>query len=225
MPSLPDYANVLKVRFLFTVGGDANVATTWHFKYTGTAPTDATCSAIATTIAAAAVTRLGASLNVNNTFQGASVQDLTSGSAGFGEHLAAVDGSRSGEPVPAATCVLLHQPIARRYRGGKSRTYWPLLGASDLTNPSAWDGSVIATTQAELIDLQSDIQSIVDAGCTIGEQVSISYYSGFTAVTNPITGRTRDVPNVRSAAIAPDAILSLACSGAPATQRRRAQQT
>jgi hypothetical protein len=221
MPALPPYPNVLKVRTLWTVGADSDVGTTLHFKYTGTAPSDATCTTLATSIYTAADTNLAALVNTANTLDGVQVQDLSSATAGFGEHLTVSDGSRAGEPLPAQTCLLYSSAIARRYRGGKPRTYWCFGSASDVLNPSAWDSSFVSAAQGGLDAYIAAISALSSGGTILGEQVSISYYSGFTAVTNPITGRTRDVPTVRSVAIAPDPVLSNVARGTPATQRRR----
>jgi hypothetical protein len=221
MPALPDYPNVLKVRTLFEVGTDATVATTWHFAYTGTAPSNATCTTIAADILAGAVTHLLPAMSGSVNLLGVQVQDLTSATAGFGESLGTHSGTRSGSPLPGSTCVLINQPIDRRYRGGKPRTYWPFGSGADLTDPQAWASAAISDF-IDAIQLYLDvILALVVSGTTISDWVSISYYSGFTAVLNPITGRTRDVPKVRSAAIAPDVINTFTVNPKPGSQRRR----
>lgn len=221
MPALPAYPNVLKVRTLWLVGADSDIGTTLHFKYSGTAPSDAVCTSIATDIYGEAVSALAPLLNTANNLTGVQVQDLSSSTAGFGEHLTGSDGSRSGEPLPAQTCLLYSSAIARRYRGGKPRTYWPFGSASDVLNPSAWQSAFVSAAQSGLDAYVAFIAALSVSGTILGAQVSISYYEGFTPVTNPVTGRTRDVPTVRSSAIAPDVVLSNIARATPATQRRR----
>jgi hypothetical protein len=221
MPALPDYPNVLKVVHRFQSGADADVACSWHFGYTGTAPSNSTCDAIAAAVLAGAVTNFLPVMSDDVQLTGVTVQDLTSATAGAGESLGAHTGTRSGGPLPAAACVLINQPIARRYRGGKPRTYWPFGAAGDVASTQDWvSGSLTDFTAA--IQLQLDvILAIVESGTTISDWVSISYYEGFTAVLNPITGRTRDVPKVRTAAIAPDVINTFLVNPKVASQRRR----
>lgn len=224
MPALPDYPNVLKVRTLFTIGSDTDVSVTQHFLYSGTAPTDVVCSSLANDFRVVAATELPPVLSNENTLNGVTVQDLTSATAGYGESLTVTDGSETGAPLPAATCVLASAAIARRYRGGKPRNYWPLGTATDLLNPSAWVGASVTAFDVAIANYINGIVGESDSGTTIGAWVSISYYEGFTSILNPVTGRTRDVPKVRLVAIAPDEILSMAISPRPATQRRRSQQ-
>ena len=88
MPPLPDYPHVLKIRTLFLVGADLNVSTTVHFTYSGTAPTDAVCTTIAGDIYTAAVADLVSLIGDENQLHGVQVQDLTSPTSGFGEHIA-----------------------------------------------------------------------------------------------------------------------------------------
>lgn len=221
MPTLPDYPNVLRVRTLFDLGTDDSVATTWHFAYTGSAPSNATCATIAAAILAGAVSHLLSSMTSSCSLTGVQVMDLTSPTAGEGESLGTHAGTRSGGPLSAATCMLLNQPFARRYRGGKSRTYWPFGGTDDLTDPQHWEAGAI-TDFTDSIQLYLDvILAIVESGTTISEWVSISYYSGFNTVGPDLEGRYRYPPKVRSVAIAPDIISTFTVNPKPGTQRRR----
>lgn len=224
MPALPDYPEVLKIRTGFTIGSDTSVSVTQHFVYSGTAPSDTVCTTLAGDILSFADTALPSVLSSENTCDYVSVQDLTTATAGYGEQIGAFPGTETGAPLPAATCVLASAHIARRYRGGKPRNYWPLGTSSDLLNPSAWTTTAVTAFDTQIAAYINSIVGHSAAGTTIGAWVSISYYEGFTAVTNPITGRTRDIPTVRSVAIAPDTVLSMAISPRPATQRRRSQQ-
>jgi len=224
VPTLPDYPEVLKIRTGFTIGADASVSVTQHFVYSGTAPTDTVCTTLSDDILGFALSALPSVLSTENTIDYVSVQDLTTSTAGYGETVQVTAGTETGAPLPAATCVLASAHIARRYRGGKPRNYWPLGTATDLLNPSAWDTGSVTNFDTQIAAYINAIVGHSAAGTTIGAWVSISYYEGFTAVTNPITGRTRDIPTVRSVAIAPDTVLSMAISPRPATQRRRSQQ-
>jgi hypothetical protein len=221
VPPLPNYPNVLKLELLWNVGADVNVQSRLHFTYSGTAPSNAVCATIASDAYAFAVTDLIPLLGTDNSLEGVSVQDLTTPLSGFGEHLADTAGTRSGEPLPGGTAVLMNIRIPRRYRGGKPRVYWPLGTAADLATPNAWVSGSIAAFLAGCAGFIDGVLTIVESGTTIVTMCSISYYEGFTAVVNPITGRTRDVPKVRTAAIAPDLFDGVAINPRPASQRRR----
>lgn len=221
MPPLPAQPNVLQVKHLFSVGSDLSVSSRLFYVYSGTAPSDATCVAIAGLIYTSVVTNLIPLMCSDNAAIGVSVQDLSSSVGGFGEHVANTAGTRTGIPLPASTCVLMNISIARRYRGGKPRVYWPLGVASDLVSPNQWASTPIASFHSGTSQVIDDTLAISTAGLTMQNMVNISYYQGFTAVLNPITGRTRDVPKVRTAAITPDAFIGTAISAKPGNQRRR----
>lgn len=221
MPPLPAQPNVLQVKHLFSVGSDLSVSARLFYTYSGTAPNDASCVAIASLIYTSVVANLIPLMCSDNAATGVSVQDLSTSTSGFGEHVANTAGTRSGLPLPASTAVLMNIAIARRYRGGKPRVYWPLGVASDLVSPNQWASTPLASFHTGTSQLEDDTIAISSGGTTIETLVNISYYHGFTAVTNPITGRTRDVPNVRSVAIPPDPFLGSSISAKPGNQRRR----
>jgi hypothetical protein len=51
--------------------------------------------------------------------------------------------------------------------------------------------------------------------------VSVSYYEGFTSVTNPITGRTKDVSKLRTGGPVVDVVSAIIVANGPKSQRRR----
>lgn len=221
MPALPDHPNVFAVRHFFEVGDDLNVACRLHYRWSGTAPSNAVCVTFATAIHASMVTNLVPLMAATNSVHAVSVTDLTSPTGAFGEYFHTDNGTSGGSPLDAATAVLFNMHIARRYRGGKPRTYWPLGVAGDLVNPTLWEATSVTAFQTALDQLVDDTIALSSSGTVMGTLCSVSDYHGFTPVTNPITGRTRDVPTVRSVAIAPDDFTALAVNPRPASQRRR----
>jgi len=223
MPPLPPYPGVLRVTTPFAISSDVSVGTTLHFAYTGTPPSDATCVTLANDIEALGVTNLVPLLQADTSLLGAIVLDLSSSTGGTGQNNTHTGGTRGTALLSAATCALQSMKIARRYRGGKPRAYWPFGEATDLSSPQAWSGAAITAFTNGLSTYITDISALSVGGTILGGLVNISYYSGFTTVLNPVTGRTRDVPKVRAVAIAPDPILSWEISPNIATQRRRSQ--
>ena len=221
MPALVDYPNVLKIRFHFVVGVDTNVVTAVHFTYTGTAPSNATCVAMATAIMGYFVTTCTNLMSDGVSITAVSVQDLTSPTAGFGEFFQTTVGTRGTDVLPAGVAALQNFPILRRYRGGKPRVYWPFGAAHDLLTASQWNNTFISNFDAGTGGLYVGITSSGSGGTVISTLVSISYYEGFTSVQNPITLRWRNVPKPRTVAIAPDVIQSIPLNPKPGSQRRR----
>ena len=221
MPALPAYANVLKISHLFDVGTDANALVNWHMTYSGTPPSDSVCNTLAADIEGHAHTRLVPLFPSVISLAGIKVQDLSSDTAGQGENFGVYPGTRSGSFLGAAVCMLVNMPIGRRYRGGKPRSYWPFGVEGDLDSPQLWSSAFKSTVAGALESYLGDLETVSESGTVLSTLVSVSYYNGFTAVTNPITGRTRDVPKVRTAAITPDIITGLVPSSKVASQRRR----
>lgn len=222
MPPLIDQPGVLKFEHLFSVGADLDVSTRIYWTYTGTAPTDAVCADIASAARSAWNNAWLGHLSASRATLGCTVRDLTSPASGYGESLITTDGGASAEDLAASTCLLVNYAIARRYRGGKPRSYWPVMIAADLSSPQEWDAGTLGTMTTEWqTDYLDALAGSSYSGTTLGVQVSISYYEGFTAVENPITGRYKNVSKPRLVAIAPDVVQAFTLNANPGTQRRR----
>ncbi len=221
MPALPDVPGVLRYDLFYQVGSDLQARSRLFFSYTGGPPSNGDCTTLATTAAVDAGINLAVYMNVEDDILGAEVTDLTTPTSGRGSHFATVAGSVADPPLAASACVLVNYTIGRRYRGGKPRTYFRLGAASDLQTPQTWKSTSTTNWLAAINAWINNIKASSAGTTAISQHVSVSYYSGFTAVTNPITGRTRDVPKVRSVAIAPDVVLSNAINPKVASQRRR----
>lgn len=221
MPALPDVPNVLKVRFLHTLPDGSPAQVVWHMAYTGGPPSDADCTSLAGSFYSSYSTAAVGVMTGDTVLAGIDVTDLSSATAGAGTHVGTVIGTYPGVATPAQAAVLCSMPIARRYRGGKPRSYWPWLGVNALTPEGQWSTTAIASCQSAVTTFQAEMIGQSAGTTVISGHVSVSYYLGFTSVLNPVTGRTKDVPKVRTGAIPVDPILSLACQTNPATQRRR----
>src|SRR5579863_1766486 len=167
MPPLPSVPNVVKITHLFDVGTDTQATTRWHMAYTGAPPTNANCTAFAVAAMAAAATGFPPLLDTDSSLRGVEVLDLSSPSGGSGVSLAGHAGTRTGEYLSGGTAVLCHQPIARRYRGGKPRTYWPFLTGADVATRQAWvSGSVVAVAGA-LETYLAALEGLVEGSTTL----------------------------------------------------------
>ncbi|MFZ0169912.1 MAG: hypothetical protein WAL64_10950 [Candidatus Dormiibacterota bacterium] len=219
MPPLPDVPNVLRVDWQWSVGSDTTITTKNFFSYSGSAPTSASCVTMAADIYALQAVD-DSQWGSDVTLIGCKVTDLSSHSGGVGEHAQSTVGGRSGIPLPASACVLVNYQIARRYRGGKPRSYFPWFTSEDIVTAQTWDSSVITAVDSALSAFFAGVAGISVGGCTITQHVNVSYYNGFTARENMGTGRWKNVPNLRATPLV-DPILSFAASLRIANQRRR----
>src|ERR1700688_1626092 len=125
MPTPPLVPGVLRVIWKQTVGADVDVVTRLYFSYTGTAPSDATCLLLAEQFWLAWSNDLAPLAATAVVLESVDVIDLTSDTSGSAVYAASVAGTRSGGVLPGGVAPLVNYNIARRYRGGKPRSYWP----------------------------------------------------------------------------------------------------
>lgn len=218
MPALPAVPNVLRADVNWTISSDTNAMTRLFFSYAGAAPNSAACQAFALTIGDAFQTYTEY-IDVDTTLVGATVTDLSSDTGSTGTHDLNTGGTRAG-PISGASAVLVNYQIDRRYRGGKPRSYLPWGAAGDIGNRQTWAAVFISEVNTALADVFAHIIGATSGGTTIQQHVNVSYYHGFTVVTNPISGRARNVPTLRSSPRV-DTIVSFAVSTRIANQRRR----
>lgn len=221
MPPLPNQPNVLREDFLFQVGEDTNALCRLHQLWSGVTPTAATLNAVAHDIGVLFSANLDILMGIENKLTSVVVTDLTTPTSAVGLDATLRPGTNGGGRLPGEVAMMMNEHILRRYRGGKPRVYWPFGTQADLTDEQLWNPGILASNLTAMNAFLSGCHAISESGTLLGFNVSISYYSGFTAVVNPITGRTRDVPKVRAVAIPPDVVQSISWHPRPASQRRR----
>lgn len=224
MPQLPPVPAVVNVVLLYSYGGDATVVNRLHYKYSGTPPQVADLNTAATVIFNSWTAQLEALAHPTVTLHQVTVTDLTSPSSAQGLHAGGTAGTRTGGQLPASTSVLVNYKLTRRYRGGKPRTYWPLGSDTDLNTPQLWTLAAVNAFQAGVDAFNTSVLTVTWAGGALSSPVNVSYYSGFTAAVDPITGRTRDVPKLRPTPLV-DTITQRVVNSRLGTQRRRVTST
>lgn len=198
MATLPDAAGVIRVDCKLFIGIDANCLTRFFVHYDGTAPSASDLTAYATSIRSAYNTNLKSLTFSSNQLTQVTCTDLSTVSGAVGVDSTAVTGTRAGTQVPASACVVISYKIARRFRGGHARGYWPFGVAGDLSGEQNW-GSTLTTAVKTGID--AFFTAVLAAGWSGAgslTHVNVSYYHGSHVVTNPVTGRARNVPDLRA---------------------------
>jgi hypothetical protein len=192
-----------------------------HIAYTGTAPNDATCATLAQALwvifGAEFCTYAGSDVSLTSV----TLTDLTSPTSGQGDHIATTVGVLAGTMIGADVCMLASMRIARRYRGGKPRSYLPLGTTNVLQTAQTWAATFVSNVQLALDATRADIAVTVASGTTLTTLVNVSYYQGFTVVTNPVTGRARNVPKLRVGGPVVDVVTNWVAESRLASQRRR----
>ena len=224
MPPLANQPNVLRLDMFWQIGIELDGLTRSHWLYSGTAPTNANCISFATGALAAVVGQMIPYVASENAILGCVVTDLTTPSSGTGGDFATTPGSRAGAPLPAEVAFLLNKHIARRYRGGKPRSYLPYGTDADVLHPDHWEAAALANfTSSWATGFVPVFKALTFGGCIITEEVSISQYAGFNTTGPDTQGRFKYPPKPRAVAIAPDAITSYSGNPKMGSQRRRQQ--
>ena len=191
--------------------------------YSGSPPSAAATQALATDIGEAAAAHLASVLSETYSITFGELEDLSSDTGNSAITDIAAAGTRSGTANDVALCVLLNHSIGRRYRGGHPKTFWPWGVEGDLLNNNAWESASITAFDAAWVAFLAAIVGASSGGVTITGLVNVSFYSGFTAVMSPTTGRYRNIPKLRANPVI-DPIVNTAVNAIPSTQRRREQR-
>ena len=225
MPALPAVPQVIKIRWLHTIGSNVNLGCHQYWHYAGAAPTGADMTALATAAFNAWVTNLAPVAGNWVTLTETITEDLTSSTTPIGTQTGSHAGGLSGAPLTAETAVLANYVIARRYRGGKPRTYWPLGEPSQLTTAERWSGAAVTAFGTALAALDTALLAVTfSGGGALNYQANVSYYDGFVSFQNPVTLRWKNAPKPRTTPVV-DQITSTVVNPIPGSQRRRMRAT
>jgi len=203
-------------------GGDTNCEVRNFFQYVG-ALSQADAQTWVNAIAAAWVARMMAILSSTLTLTSTELTDLTSASSAQAISGTSGVGADGNPSLSASAAMVIRLKIARRYRGGHPRLYLPGLPQGNLQTDQTWTAAGMTQKLNAFNLFISDSLTAVPVAAAPATEVSVSYFSGFTAVTNPVTHRARNVPNVRTPPLI-DAVLSHSINPHVGSQRRRNQQ-
>lgn len=220
MPALPAVPNVARVEIQFNDEGDALIQSRLYWRYSGGPPSGADATSLANQIYAGAAAEFAPLLETTKTLIGVRFTDLSSASGADATHAANTPGTRSGNRLPASTCTLAVHIIGRRYRGGKPRTYWPFGTDSDLATAQAWTTGFSSALGGAWLGFFTAMNGYTAGSTALTAEVAVSYYHGFTVVTNPITGRAKNVSTLRAAPVV-DTVTTTLWPTKLASQRRR----
>ena len=220
MPALPDAAGVIRTALSGTFVGGGVWLTRHYIHYSGTAPTNAQLATFDASVSTAYNTSLKPLANSTVTLTQIASADLTSSTGAVDTTGASIVGTRAGSNFPASTSLVASYTIARRYRGGHPRAYFPFGSDSDVLSETQWNPSFITTCNTNIAAYFTSLLAAGWSGAGTLTHCNVSYYNGFTVVINPITGRARNVPTLRVSPTV-DTVTAVACKQSIGTQRRR----
>lgn len=220
MAVLPNVPGTLRVAMHFTVGGKPNCISRFFISYSGTAPTTADLNTFATAVRAAFNTNLKSLCVASVVLTSVEVTDLTTLSSAQGEDVTNVAGTRAGGGNVGSAALVISYDVSRRYRGGHARGYWPFGGASDVQTQQTWLAALQTAAQTGFAAFMTAVKAAGWTGAGTLGHVVVSYYQGSHVVTNPVTGRARNVPDLRASPLVSNINANLVRIGI-GSQRRR----
>lgn len=220
MPALPSVPGVLKCQLNFLVGSDPSALCRFFIHYSGTAPVSTDAAAFATILRTSWASQMSPFMVPPNALTSTFVEDLSSASGAIGTDSTTVVGTDAGSPTPAQSALMIGFQIARRYRGGKPKIFLPIGDSANINTNGTWKAALLALVTPAWAQFMTDVKAGGWTGAGTLTHVNVSYYQGFTVVTNPVTHRARNVPTLRGAPVV-DTVTGYATEATIANQRRR----
>lgn len=221
-PPLPE-SPTMRVRLDYTQVDGYLAGSRFYLGYAGSPPTPGNCTTLATDIAAAWNTHLGAVVSLYWALTEVDVLDITTNSGASGQADVDYDGSDSGDSLPSQCAMNVEFDIARRYRGGKPRMFLPGGQVGNTLDGGHWSDSWVSTVTAAVAAFFAEIEALSIGAVGALNHQNLSYYEGFTNVTNS-SGRTRAAPKYRATALV-DNIEGYAAKALMGSQKRRRNAT
>lgn len=185
MPPLPPLANTLKVGMSWHVDLNLTAESIIHFQYSGGPPTTSDCQALAADFQASAVTNLKSLMASDNLIGPYTVLDIGSSTGAEGSGGSATAGTLASAPNVASACVVMQHAIARRYRGGKPRSYAPFGDSSKTASTGTWTSAFLALCVTGWSNFITTCLAATSGGTSITQYGSVSYFTGKALRSTP----------------------------------------
>jgi hypothetical protein len=217
-PPLPA-SPCLRVRMDYTQADASLAGSRFFLSYAGAAPTPGNCATIASDISAAWGTHLGPNISTEFALTEVDVLDIATDAGASGQWTGSVDGSLGETQLPAMCAVNVEFNIARRYRGGKPRMFLPPPNSSQMLDAGHWTSAYVTDVNTGIAAFMAEIEALSVGAVGTLAHVNLSYYKGFTNITNS-SGRERAVPTYRATALV-DTIEGYSTKAEIGSQKRR----
>jgi len=221
-PPLPA-SPCLRVRLDYTNTDTFLAGSRFFLSYAGAAPTGGNCATIASDIAGYWATDLAGLVNADWSLTEVDVLDIASDTGASGQWHGNNAGTLSGNNLPSQSAINVEYDISRRYRGGKPRMFLPAPTSGQLLDVGHYSSTFIGDVNTGVAAFFAAIAALSVGAVGALAHVNLSYYKGFTNITNS-SGRERAVPTYRSSALL-DTVTGYSCKGVIGSQRRRRTAT
>ena len=199
---LPD-TPCLRVQLVYQFTNLGKGGNRFYLKYSGSAASGTDLNTLATDISNAWSTDIKPLMDIDTVLKEVDVLDIATDHGLSGFWTGPITGTNTGTVIPIQASGIVEYDIARRYRGGKPRIYWPPGVQENMQDQAHWTSGYQGDLQTGTAAFFAAIEALsVGALGTLGH-VNLSYYKGFHNVTNS-SGRERAVPTYRATALHDD---------------------
>jgi hypothetical protein len=195
----------------------------FFLSYSGSAPSGANCATLATDVHDAWLAHVAGAISLQWHLTEVDVLDIATRSGLSGQWVGDEAALRSGTALPMNCATNVEFGIARRYRGGKPRMFWPPPVTSDQADGATYNGSFITTMNSAMTAFFGALEALSVGSMGTLTHVNLSYYEGFTNITNS-SGRERAVPTYRATALH-DNVTGYSTKARIGSQKRRRSAT
>jgi hypothetical protein len=221
-PPLPA-SPCMRVRLDYTNTDGFLAGNRFYLSYAGSPPTPGNCTTLASDIASAWATNLESLVHGDWSLTEIDVLDIASYTGASGQWTGSNTGTNSGTQLSANAATNIEFDIARRYRGGKPRIFLPPPSQGEMVSAAKWSSSFITAANTGIAAFFTALEALSVGAVGTLAHVNLSYYEGFTNVTNS-SGRTRAAPKYRTSALV-DTVEGYATKATVGSQRRRRTAT
>lgn len=186
MPALPPVTDTIKVSLSWILDQNLTAESILHFLYTGGHPSTSDCQGIAATIQAGAVTQFKPLMHPVNKVGLVTVLDIDSNTGSEGTAGTTTAGTKTGNSNPASAAVVMNHSIARRYRGGKPRSYAPFGTDVDQNTTGTWTTTLVGNANTAWSNFITDCLAATSGSTVVAQYISVSYFSGGSQRVTPV---------------------------------------
>jgi hypothetical protein len=185
MPAELAVPNTIAVRFLFSQGG-LPAETIQYALYTGGPPVAGDLNDMAQALGADWWSNVQSIYCITTSFVAVTCQDLNTLDGAVSTYSFNAFGTDEATSSPASSAVLCSHTIARRYRGGHPRTYYPPPSTDHLSGPSTWDSTTVTAFNSAQTGYNSTLGGASWGSFTTVYPVSVSRILAGSPRTTPV---------------------------------------
>jgi len=185
MPARPPVPGVIRVELLWTQSGSP-CANIFHVAYTGGPPVATDLSSLAGAIQYAVFANIGSALPASTISTECICTDIATDSGEVGSVSPADPGTNATAAISAGSAFLTDWQIARRYRGGKPRTYWPAPAIGELLSATQFTDTCVGLVNEACTALSAAAAGGSHGSFTAVGLVCVSYVDGGSPRVDPL---------------------------------------